>query len=326
LELSFNSFIIYIANNILKEHPFKGIELVLFFLVIYFVSINLIYVVRKKFDIQKLEKFFLRIIMWTLLILAFNYLIYIFKINLKELRVVDILLVPIIIFVHSLIKFLFTFFETLIKKKYSDYITKYLIYIIIDSIFIFFSIIVGSVYTKIGILNTSFFIAFLAVIIMLVRYMSGYNGEQILYYSINSFVDGGNISPNNFFSYLPLKKRINLNHYIKQDINYLLFVMITLKDSQKINKKIKDGLPKDYKYYLLDLSTIVTILPTKNDSVSQIEKIKQEIPNTIITYCFIKRDRWHSIEISYLFKSLFTILKNIKEKSDIIEVKEDTIF
>jgi len=94
LQLSFNSFIIYISNNILKEHPFKGIELVLFFLVLYLVSINIVYIITRKFDTVKLERFFLRIIMWTLLILGFNYLIYLFKINLKELRVFDILLIP----------------------------------------------------------------------------------------------------------------------------------------------------------------------------------------------------------------------------------------
>ena len=146
LQLSFNSFIIYISNNILKEHPFKGIELVLFFLVLYLVSINIVYIITRKFDTVKLERFFLRIIMWTLLILGFNYLIYLFKINLKELRVFDILLIPFLIAGHSLIKFIFTFLETAIKKKYVDYFTKYLVYIIIDSIFIFFSIIVGSVY------------------------------------------------------------------------------------------------------------------------------------------------------------------------------------
>lgn len=326
LQLSFNSFIIYISNNILKDAPFKGIELVLFFIVIYFMSIFLFSIIVNRFDVVKLERFFLRIIMWTILIITFNYLIYIFKIDINELRVVDILLIPILIAVHSLIKFIFTFFETIIKKKYADYFTKYLIYILIDSIFIFFSIIMGSVYSKIGILNTSFFIAFLAVIIMLVRYLSSYNYEHILYYSINSFIDSENISPNNFFNYLPLKKRINLNHFIRQDIKYLLFITIKLKDSRKMDKKLKEQLPHQYKYYLIDLSTIVTVIPFGEKQLSFINEIKNKIGECYLIYSFIERKYWNNIEISYIFKSFLNIFKNIKEPSDIIEIEEDKIF
>nr|HPO50911.1 hypothetical protein [Spirochaetota bacterium] len=326
LQLSFNSFIIYIANNILKESPFKGIELVFFFLTVYFVSINLISIITNRFDIFKLERFFLRIIMWTLLLLLFNYMIYIFKINLKDLKVFDIIVIPILIAAHSLVKFIFTFIETFIKKKYADYFTKYLVYIIIDSIFIFFSIIVGSVYTKIGILNTSFFIAFLAVIIMLVRYISSYNYEHILYYSINSFINVKNISPNSYLSYLPLKKRIDFNHYVKPEIEYLLFIMVKLKDGNKIHKDLKERLPKEYNYYLIDLSTIVTVVPSKDRDLKDIEELRGRIGDCVTVYSFIDRVHWRNIEISYIFKSFINILKNMKDVPDIVEIDEDIIF
>jgi len=253
-------------------------------------------------------------------------MIYIFKINLKDLKVFDIIVIPILIAAHSLVKFIFTFIETFIKKKYADYFTKYLVYIIIDSIFIFFSIIVGSVYTKIGILNTSFFIAFLAVIIMLVRYISSYNYEHILYYSINSFINVKNISPNSYLSYLPLKKRIDFNHYVKPEIEYLLFIMVKLKDGNKIHKDLKERLPKEYNYYLIDLSTIVTVVPSKDRDLKDIEELRGRIGDCVTVYSFIDRVHWRNIEISYIFKSFINILKNMKDVPDIVEIDEDIIF
>ena len=173
---------------------------------------------------------------------------------------------------------------------------------------------------------TSFFIAFLAIIIMLVRYISSYNYEHILYYSINSFINAENISPNSYFGYLPLKKRIDFNHFVKPEIKYLLFVMIKLKDQRKISKEIKQHLPKDYKYYLIDLSTMVTVIPAKDLNLNDINTIKENVNDCIVTYSFIDRSHWHNIEISYLFKSLLNILKNMKQPADIVEIKEDVIF
>ncbi|HOV15265.1 MAG TPA: hypothetical protein PK771_13330, partial [Spirochaetota bacterium] len=116
------------------------------------------------------------------------------------------------------------------------------------------------------------------------------------------------------------------NKYVKPERKYLLFLMIKLKNKKKINKDIKSHLPKNYKYYLIDLSTIATVMPAKDFDIDSINKIKENINDSIITYCFIDRIHWHNIEISYLFKSLLNILKNMKEPSDIVEIKEDIIF
>ncbi|OHD15270.1 MAG: hypothetical protein A2Y34_06030 [Spirochaetes bacterium GWC1_27_15] len=324
MRISFNSFIIYISNNILKEHHYKGIELIFFFIIVYFLSQFFIGLLTKGLNTEKIEKFFMRIVMWTILILVFNFLISLLKINITNLSVKDILLIILLFIPHSIVKILFSYFEALLKGKYIDFLNKYLTYLIIDCIIIFFSILVGNVYSKIGILNTAFFIAFLAIVISLIRYISNYTFGLVSYFSINSFINPNFLYKDYKIPQIFLGKKIEINNLIDKSIKYFAFVTISSKNDN-FTREFLENLPKDYKFYLIN-NTLTTIIPLENLSIENITNLKNLTTDCFYGYCIIERKYFENIDIIYIFRSILNISKKIKSESDIVEIKQNLIF
>ncbi len=342
-ELSFNSFIIYISNIILYINPnsdntalinynLKALVLILFFIFIYF-SIQIpIYIFFKKLTVYKLELILIRILLWTLIIIIINYIIYFFKINIINIKFKDIILIPLIIACHIVIKLLFAFIEKSIQKKYFHFLSQTLSVILIDIIFILFSILLGSIYRKIDMLNTALFISFLAIVVSLMKYFINKNSMNIVFYYLNSFLSFKDLYNLEYSPILPIDIKIDLDKIINIKIKYFTFIVFKIMDNKILDLNNKD-LDK-YKCYIYKTNYICLILPimTSND-IKEIYNIKNKLSmkNKICgCYCAVSRKNWNYIDINLFFKTLSELLdkksRYIQDRNVIIKIKEEYIF
>lgn len=348
IELSFNAFIIYISNIILYINPnsdeiglinynLKALVLILFFIFIYFLIQIPIYIFFKKFTIYNFELILVRILLWTVIIFIINYIIYFFKINIINLQFKDILLIPLILTSHIIIKILFLFLEKSLRKKYFNFILQGLSSLLIDIIFILFSILIGSIYRNINILNTALFISFLAIVVSLMKYFISKNSMNIIFYYLNSFVNFRDLYDLTYSPILPLDIKIEINKVINSKIKYFIFIVFKIIDNNNINFNniyLNNEDLKKYKFYFYKKDYICFILPLiSSEDIKKIYNIKKKLSiNSKIMgcYCAISRKNWNYIDINYFFKLLYEILEKksryIKDKDFILSVKEDYIF
>ncbi|HOJ64090.1 MAG TPA: hypothetical protein PLE45_06685 [Spirochaetota bacterium] len=341
-ELSFNAFIIYMSNIILYINPnsedyglvnynSRALVLIIFFVFIYFLIQIPIYLFFKKLTIYKIELILVRIILWTIIIIVINYIIYILKINIINLELKDLILIPFILLVHIIIKLIFSFLERSLQKKYFHFVSQILSFTLIDTIFILFAILLGSIYRKIDLLNTAFFISFLAIVVSLMKYIINRNSLNIVFYYLNSFIDFKNLYNLEYSPILPLDIKIDIDKILDKKIRYLAFVVFRIEDAkiEDILLKLSDKFKK-YRFYIYK-NYICFIQPVVDfESIKEIHNIKKILDNKIkACYCPVSKSNWNYIDINYLFKILSEILdKKIRNvnRNIIFKVKEEYIF
>ncbi|MCG8571712.1 MAG: hypothetical protein MJB14_16375 [Spirochaetes bacterium] len=326
IPITFNTFIIYISNFLLKGDYFKGIELVYLFIVVYFLSQLLVSLIGKKYSLEIIESIMMRIIMWYVLIYIFNYLTAYFKIDIVNLTIRDILIVLLLILIHLTIKAILVTTERLFQRKYYNFFQHTLPYIVIDFLFIYFSLILGSVYQKIGLLNSAFFISFLAVGVYLTSYITKKEYDNNLFYALHSFFQPIPIYQKAIFPFLPVNRNLSLDRVLNKSIYSLTFICFYQGDFIKTipvtTKSIKS------RFFIANKQFICSIIPGRSpeaidDLKSQLEKVYKT--DFYCAYCSIDRQHWHLINLNYIFRVLFYRLKKHKEKEIILALKQDYI-
>lgn len=341
--ITFNAFIIYISNIILYLNlnlkdgvlslNFNVVVLILFFIFTYFILQIVFYAFLRKLSIYKIEIIFIRIFLWTLLIISFNYIVYVLKIDIVNLSLSNIMFILIAIFAHGFIKTLFSFIESSIQKKYLDFFGKVLMSFFVDSVFILFSILLGSIYQKIDILNMAFFISFLAIVISLFRYISSKSFENILYHKLTSIINFSYYSKDNVLPHYPLDYKIEISQIIDQSINYLTFIVIKFSNTDEISAFYNNNIFKKINFSVVKSNCVFTVIPTKK---SEYLKVIQEIFNYSEKYspeqpkiCFFnaRRKIWENLDVDYILKVLINKLRKKKKNTEnIIEVMHSYIF
>ncbi|HBD94794.1 MAG: hypothetical protein A2015_09345 [Spirochaetes bacterium GWF1_31_7] len=324
IKITFNAFIIYVSNNIMKNYTMKGIELIYLFILIYFITQNiLIYFVFNKFSKNKTFDFFTKIFsnvfMWCILITAYNFLLQLFNIKITSLRIIDIFFAFLIIVFHNGIKTIFVLFDLLQNRKYYLFFYHSLPYIIVDSLFIYFSIILGSVYQTIGILNTAFFIIFLAIAMSLTKFVTRIEVDNTIFFSIHSFLTIDDTDNGILFDRFPLNNKSNiLENVTYKNETHFTFVVIDCKNDTILNQIKKKKISK-YRFFLIKNKYLYTIRPSSTCDINEIRSILFEIFQTdiAVSYCKIAINNLYSVNLNYIFRILLNKLKVMKDSSEI---------
>ncbi len=312
--ISFNSFIIYCANNILKESgTFQNISLIFLFAFLYITSQYIVeLILARKFVFDKLIDYLMKVILWGVLIFVYNLIFVLFHFNIKNLdiNVINILIIFIVIISHSLIKSLFTFIESFSNNKQAKSITQYVIYLLIEAFLILFAIIIGSIYQKIGILSTAILVIFFALVVIFAKFLIHYNYNLEILFTLSYFL---RTTPVRFSFYRTIKPFDVLSKTTKE----LIFVVFDDYDGRdKLNLKFIK-IKKDF------LSTIIGI----EDVKERFEELKPIIENSKrVVFCRFKRDNFEKIDIFFVFRVLNRKIKKIDERTSIkspLELKED---
>lgn len=330
IPISFNAFIIYVSNNILKSFNIKGIEIVYLFVIIYFFTLfiyNFIsFFLNHKIQFSSVliivENMLASILMWSILITVYNTLSVFFKININYLKVIDVILLLIIILVHQIIKTFFTYLSFLIEGKYYSFSYHTAPYLIIDSIFIYFSLILGSVYHSIGILNTALFIIFLAISFSFTKFVSKH--QDILFYSIHTFLNPNDTKQKLFFvSESP--RGFNEEVDIDKEIKCLFFVVIDLHEVIPQQYEFDSRFLKNTdRFFLLRNRFFCTAVAHQEKIGNYKIRIGKFVKKRVrLAYCVIDKKYFSCINVNYIFKILISRLKLNKNSSEeIIDVKQ----
>lgn len=325
IPISFNAFIIYMSYCILTEPQSNDILLVILFIVVYFVSVLIIYTATRTLTIYRIEQFFIRSILWTILIIVFNFILHSFKIDINTMRFKTILFIPLLIFIHAIIKISFSIVERFFKKRYGAMLQQTVTFIIIDSIFLFFSIILGTIYNKITMLHTAFFIAFLALIVSLTRYITRKYDESLRFYSLQSFITPEIGKKQNNIPFLPLHERILTKNIFGNKINYISFIIFFNIEKYELSIPQKITNLRFMKLNEYCISTIQFIEKEDKDQILNFNK-KYFDKNTKVVYCNVHRKFWDFIDVSLIFKVLFKFINKFNSESDIKRVDQSFIF
>lgn len=324
VRITYNSFIIYFGNNILKIHNFKGIELIYLFIVIYFTTqmLSLIITSGRRNTYKVIIHYFYNMlkntIMWIILISVYNGILNLFDVNITTLRLIDILFSSVAIIVHHVIKTLLMIISNKVSNKYYSFLYHTTPYIIIDSVFIYFSIILGSIYHTIGILNSAFFIIFIAIIISFARFIIKMETEYNLIFSIYSFLQLGDTQDKVWFNNYPIVSSENGLNHINPDIQKMFFILIEIGENIDDIKKQNAELFIERRFFLIKNKYLYTVIP---DFLFSQDKIKKMIAPGIrgklrLSYCCINKSNFPKINVNYILRILlykFKIMKNVTE-------------
>jgi hypothetical protein len=314
IRISFNSFIIYCASNILKDSgTFQNIAFVFLFALIYITSQYIVEIIlNRKFIFDKFIEYLMKIILWGTLIYLYNLILVLFNFNIKDvdIKFINILVVIIIIISHSLIKSLFTFIESIPNEKRAKSITQFIIYLSIESFLILYAIIIGSIYQTIGILSTATLVIFFALVIIFSKFLIHYNYNLEILFALAFFLRK---APVRFSFYRTIKPFDVVNKSIKELI-FVVFDDYEGRDELDL-KFIK--IKRDF------LSTIINIEDT-TDRFAELEPIIEN--SRRVVFCRFKRENFEKIDIFFVFRVLNRKIKKMDSNSSLkspLELKED---
>ncbi|MBP5706575.1 MAG: hypothetical protein J6W76_04775 [Spirochaetales bacterium] len=351
--VTFNAFIIYTSNIVLyiDKNMENGqlnfnshvIVLIVFFIFTYFLIQLLLYIVFRKITINKAAIILVRMILWTTEIVVFNFFIYKLHIDMAALHLRDVLWLLMLVVIHNLIKIMFQLFERSLQRKYMDFAQMAVSFVMTDSIFMLFAILLGSIYSKIAILHLSFFIAFLAIVISIVRYITNKNSQNLAFFKIISFIDRRG-AKDVFVPEYPFypSEKADLSFVFRNEIYYLDFVMIKFDNPESAAQFVSSrSIIRSSIFCFLDSKndTVCSILPdTKYDYRKQIARLQADLEKKFeqgwtIAHCGVRKRFWHLIDTEYIFKVLNHKLNPIrlsksavKPTKEIIEVDQKYIF
>lgn len=325
MRVSFNAFIIYISNNLLKDFNMKGLEIVYFFIFVYF-TLTFLYqcfYLRYKHNLTRRNIFnivystLMSVIMWLFLITTYNFIIEKFNINFSQLDVIDTLFFFIIILAHHIQKTLFVFLNLKLEHKYYNFQYHSIPYLLSDSIFIYFSMILGSVYKSIGILNMSFFIIFLAFAFLIIKIISENISSNTRFYSICSFIDFDFFRNGRTFFSVPsiLEKKYNfLNEELPDSV---LLIAVTSVSDKNINILPNDKLPENKRFFLYHRKFFCAVLKSKDEVDNLISSFEDFFQNKVrFSVCVIDSDKLRQLPIDYIFSILIHKLKLKRRKNE----------
>lgn len=314
MRVSFNAFIIYISNNLLKDFNMKGLEIVYFFVFVYFILTLLYQCFYLRHNLTKRNIFNIvcstltSIIMWLFLITTYNFLIESFNIHFSQLHVIDTLFFFIIILVHHIQKTLFVFLNLKFEHKYYNFYYHSVPYLLSDSIFIYFSMILGSVYQSIGILNMSFFIIFLAFVFLIIKIMNENIASSARFYSICSFIDFDFFqNKKNYFNVPQIGRKYD---FLNEELpDYVVIIAVT-PDSADKNIAFDDEIPINKRFFLYRKKFFCSILKSKDEIKSIIPAFESFFHgNARFSFCTISTDKLRQLPIDYIFSILIHKLK-----------------
>ena len=327
MRVSFNAFIIYISNNLLKDFNMKGLEIVYFFVFIYFMLTFLYQCFCLRHNLTRKNIFNIicstltSVMMWLFLITTYNFMIEKFNIRFSQLHVIDTLFFFIIIFVHHIQKTLFIFLNLKLEHKYYNFYYHSVPYLLSDSIFIYFSMILGSVYQSIGILNMSFFIIFLAFAFLMIKIISENIATNARFYSICSFIDSDYFQNNK--NYFNVSKQVGKKYdFLNEELpdSVLLIAVTPNSTAKKIEFDNKISINK--RFFLYRKRFFCTILKSKNEIDSTILAFEHFFHgNARFSFCTISADKLKKLPIDYIFSILIHKLKlkrRIKENMIVV--------
>lgn len=322
VKITFNAFIIYVSYNIICNTNAEYIYGVYFFIFVFFIFQLVIEVFDKKEIIEVIDNFYDRFIMWTFLIFVFHKVNDFIHLELSHFYLRQLLIIPLYITIHLIIKAVVTITERLFQSRYYNFYYHTLPFIFFDSLFIFFSIIIGNVYNKIGIFNTAMFISFLVITISLVKYTTQFDLNNIIFYSMHSFLPVKlfnrmyKFNPN-----LPIFNQVKLDKIIDKKVSHLIFISIYFPGGFSANKIDWDTLEKNnIKFYSIKNLYLCSVIA--DCDLIKFYEMKDEIiklhfdQKTKIAYTKIHRTQWSQINTNYIFRILTFTLKNKKSKSE----------
>lgn len=327
MRVSFNAFIIYISNNLLKDFNMKGLEIVYFFVFIYFTLTSLYQCFRFRHNLTKRNIFNIiystltSIMMWLFLITTYNFMIEKFNIHFSQLHVIDTLLFFIIILVHHIQKTLFVFLNLKLEHKYYNFYYHSVPYLLCDSIFIYFSMILGSVYQSIGILNMSFFIIFLAFAFLIIKIISENIASNARFYSICSFIDPDYFQNNK--NYFNVPKMLGEKYdFLNEELPDSVLVIAITPDFADKKIEFDNKIPINKRFFLYRKKFFCTILKSKDEINSTKIAFEHFFHGNIrFSFCTISAQIVRELPIDYIFSILIHKLKlkrRIKENMIVV--------
>ena len=314
IRISFNSFIIYCANNILKDSiTFYNISFIFIFAFIYITSQYIIEtIISRKFIFDKFIEYLTKIILWGILIFVYNLILFLFNFNIRniDIKFINILVVFIIIISHSFIKSLLTLIESFFSGIRAKSITQFVIYLLIEAFLILFAIIIGSIYQSIGILSTAILVIFFSLVIIFSRFLIYHNYNLEILFTLAFFLKN---TPVRFSFYRTIKPFDVIDESIKE----LVFVVFDdYEGRDKLNLKFIK-IKKNF------LSTIIGI----EDSVNNPKELDYIIENSKkVVFCRFKRENFEKIDIFFVFRFLNRKIKKMDKTTSLkspLELKED---
>ena len=314
MRISFNSFIIYCANNILKgSETYKYISFIFLFAFIYITSQYIIEILfGGRFVFSKFIEYLTKIILWGILIFVYNLILVFFNFNIRniDIKFINILVVFTIIVSHSFIKSLLTFIESLFSGIRARSLTQFCLYLLIEAFLILFAVIVGSIYQKIGILSTAILVIFFSLVIIFSRFLIHYNYNLEVLFTLAFFLKDTPVR----FSFFRTIKPFDV---VDKSIKELIFVVFDDYDGRnKLGLKLIK-IKKDF------LSTIIGI----GDSKERLKELETIIENSKkVTFCKFKRENFEKIDIFFVFRVLNRKIKKINSNTSLkspLELSED---
>lgn len=315
MRVSFNAFIIYISNNLLKDFNMKGLEIVYFFVFVYFTLTFLYQCFCLRHNLTKRNIFNIiystltSILMWLFLITTYNFMIEKFNIRFSQLHVVDTLFFFVIILVHHIQKTLFVFLNLKLEHKYYNFYYHSVPYLLSDSIFIYFSMILGSVYQSIGILNMSFFIIFLAFAFLIIKIISENIASNARFYSICSFIDSDFFQ--NDKNYFNAPKMLGKKYdFLNEELPDSVLVIAITPDSADKEIEFDDKIPINKRFFLYRKRFFCTVLKSKEE-IDSIKRAFEQFfqSNARFSFCTISAQMIRQLPIDYIFSILIHKLK-----------------
>lgn len=328
MRVSFNAFIIYISNNLLKDFNMKGLEIVYFFIFVYFGLTFLYQCVYLKHKHRLLRKNIFNIVygtltsilMWLFMITSYNFMIDKFNISFSQLHVIDTLFFFVIILIHHVQKTLFVFLNLKLERKYYNFYYHSVPYLLSDSIFIYFSMILGSVYQSIGILNMSFFIIFLAFAFLIIKIISENISSNTRFYSICSFVDFDYLKGGKNYFTVPsvLEKKFNFLDSELPDSVLLIAITPATNEKEIFADKTDNHFPITKKrFFLYQRKFFCSILKSKNEIKDVVSEFEQFFKgNARFSVCMVSSDKLRQLPIDYIFSILIHKLKLKRRKNE----------
>ena len=326
MRVSFNAFIIYISNNLLKDFNMKGLEIVYFFVFVYFTLTFLYQCFCLRHNLTKKSVFNIAyatltsVMMWLFLITTYNFMIDKFNIRFSQLHVIDTLFFFIIILVHHIQKTLFVFLNLKLEHKYYNFYYHSVPYLLSDSIFIYFSMILGSVYQSIGILNMSFFIIFLAFAFLMIKIISENIASSARFYSVCSFIDFDFFqNRKNYFNVPQIGKKYD---FLNEELPDSVLVIAITPDSVNKNIVFGDEIPINKRFFLYRKKFFCSVLKSKDEIESIVFAFENFFHGNVrFSFCAISTDKLRRLPIDYIFSILIHKLKlkrRIKENMIVV--------
>lgn len=323
MRVSFNAFIIYISNNLLKDFSMKGLEIVYFFIFTYFILTFLYqcFYLKNRNRLSRKSIFNIiyssltSILMWLFMITTYNFVIEKFNISFSHLHVIDTLFFFVIILIHHIQKTLFVFLNLKLEHKYYNFYYHSVPYLLSDSIFIYFSMILGSVYQAIGILNMSFFIIFLAFSFLIIKIISENIASNGRFYSICSFVDSKLFENNRNYFVVPAIFQKKYDFLQEELPDSVLLIAITPSKSDTIN--FDETIPLTKRFFLYHKRFFCSILKSKDEIPEIISVFEQFFQDKVrFSVCSVSSEKLRQLPVDYIFSILIHKLKLKRRKNE----------